>query len=125
MGIWQRISRFHFPAWMPVATIMVVVLMILGGSSSCSQPRAHPASVATGTRHTRSFIGDELQPRVQEVVTQQGVRTHGDGVIHIHPHQPVAEGGGAALEHFFGDQGGKLSNSERRIPGPRDVQERG
>ena len=58
-------------------------------------------------------------------MTQQGVHTHGDGVIHIHPHQAVAEGGGAALEHFFGDQGGKLSNSEMRIPGREETYKNG
>jgi len=71
------------------------------------------------------FVGDELQPRIQDVVTQQGVHTHGDGVIHIHPHISVAEGSGARLEHFFGDQGGKLSDSEMRIPGRRDTYKNG
>ena len=71
------------------------------------------------------FVGDELQPRIQEVITQQGVHTHGDGVIHLHPHSSVAEGGGATLEHFFGDQGGKLSNSEMQIPGRKETYKNG
>jgi plastocyanin len=71
------------------------------------------------------LIGDELQPRIQEVITQQGVHTHGDGVIHLHPHVSVTEGGGAALEHFFGDQGGKLSNSEMQIPGRKETYKNG
>jgi hypothetical protein len=63
------------------------------------------------------LVGDELQPRIQEVITPQGVHTHGDGLIHMHPHSSVAEVGSARLEHFFGDQGGKLSDDEMQIPG--------
>ena len=66
------------------------------------------------------FVGDEQQPRISETLTNQGIHTHGDGMIHIHPHVPAGEGGGASLENFFGDQGGKLSNSEWRIPGRRE-----
>ena len=71
------------------------------------------------------YIGDELQQRIHEVVTQQGVHTHGDGVIHLHPHISVTESGGAALEHFFGDQGGKVSNSEMQIPGRKETYKNG
>jgi plastocyanin len=67
------------------------------------------------------YIGDELQPRIQEVITQQGVHTHGDGVIHLHPHVSTTARSAAALEHFFGDQGGKLSNSEMQIPGRKET----
>lgn len=71
------------------------------------------------------FIGDELQPPIQEVITPEGVHTHGDGVIHLHPHIPIAEGSGAGLAHFFGDMGGKLSNTEMRIPGREETYKNG
>jgi len=125
MGLWQRIAGFHFPAWMPVATISVVVMAILVGLFVVRGATASPRVGEHWHAPYAIFIGDELQTRIQEVVTQQGVHTHGDGVMHIHPHIPVAEGSGAALEHFFGDQGGKLSNSEMRIPGRQETYKNG
>jgi len=125
MSLWQRISGFHFPPWMPVATIMVVVIGILGLLFFVQSAKGAPRIGDHWHAPYSIFIGDELQPRIQEVVTQQGVHTHGDGVYHIHPHSGVAEGGGAALEHFFGDQGGKLSNSEMQIPGRNETYKNG
>ena len=125
MSLWQRITGFHFPAWMPVATIMVVVLAILGGLFFVQSAKGAPRIGDHWHAPYSIYIGDELQPRIQEVVTQQGVHTHGDGVIHLHPHQPVAEGGGAGLKHFFGDQGGKLTDSEMQIPGRKETYKNG
>jgi plastocyanin len=125
MGLWQRISGFHFPAWMPVVTISVVVMAILVGLFVIRGAAASPRIGEHWHAPYAIFIGDELQPRIQEVVTQEGVHTHGDSVIHIHPHIPVAEGSGARLEHFFGDMGGKLSNDEMRIPGREETYRNG
>jgi plastocyanin len=125
MGLWQRITGFHFPAWMPVATIMVVVLAILGALFFVQSAKGAPRIGDHWHAPYSIYIGDELQPRIQEVVTSEGIHTHGDGVIHIHPHSSVAEGGGAALEHFFGDQGGKLTNSELQIPGRKETYKNG
>jgi plastocyanin len=121
MSLWQRISGFHFPPWMPVATIMVVVIAILGGLFLVQSAKGAPRIGDHWHAPYSIFIGDELQPRIGETPTGEGIHTHGDGVMHIHPHTSVAEGGGAALEHFFGDQGGKLSNSEIQIPGREEV----
>jgi plastocyanin len=125
MGLWQRISGFHFPAWMPVATIGVVVLAILGALFFVQSAKGAPRIGDHWHAPYSIFIGDELQPRIQEVVTPEGIHTHGDGVVHIHPHSSVAEGGGAGLEHFFGDQGGKLSDDEMQIPGREDTYKNG
>jgi plastocyanin len=67
------------------------------------------------------FVGDEQQPRIAETITPQGIHTHGDGVIHIHPHVTAGEGNGANLGNFFGDQGGKLTNNEMQIPGRQET----
>jgi uncharacterized cupredoxin-like copper-binding protein len=120
MTVWQRITGFHFPAWVPVAGIIVVVFGILGllfyTRSAIGAPRIGDHWHAPYT----IFIGDEQEPRMQEFITAQGIHTHGDGVIHIHPHNQAGEGNGANLGNFFGDQGGKLTNSELQIPGRPD-----
>lgn len=125
MGLWQRIAGFHFPAWMPVVTISVVVMAILVGLFVIRGAAASPRIGDHWHAPYAIFVGDELQPRMQEVITQEGTHTHGDGMIHSHPHIPVGEGSGAALEHFFGDQGGKLTNSEMRIPGRKQAYKNG
>jgi uncharacterized cupredoxin-like copper-binding protein len=125
MTIWQRISGFHFPAWMPVATIMIVVVGILGLLFFVQSAKGAPRIGDHWHAPYSIFIGDELQPRIQEVVTPEGIHTHGDGVIHIHPHSSVAEGGGARLEYFFRDQGGKLSDDEMQIPGRDETYKNG
>jgi len=125
MSIWQRITGFHFPAWMPVVTIMVVVVAILGGLFIVQSAKGAPRIGDHWHAPYSIFIGDELQPRIQQVITQEGIHTHGDGVIHLHPHTSVAEGGGAHLGHFFGDQGGRLTNSELQIPGRKEMYKNG
>jgi plastocyanin len=46
-------------------------------------------------------------------------------MIHIHPHVTAGEGNGAKIANFFGDQGGKLTNSEMRIPGRNETYKNG
>ena len=125
MSIWQRIAGFHFPAWVPVAGVIVVVFGILGllfyTRSAIGAPRIGEhwhAALAI-------FVNEEQQPRIAETITQQGIHTHGDGMIHIHPHITAGEGNGAKIANFFGDQGGKLTNSEMRIPGRKETYKNG
>ncbi|HEV8573599.1 MAG TPA: cupredoxin domain-containing protein [Dehalococcoidia bacterium] len=125
MTIWQRIAGFHFPAWAPVVFIIAIVFGILGFLFYYRSAAGAPRIGDHWHAPYAIFIGDELQPRIQEVVTSEGVHTHGDSVVHLHPHVQVAEGSGAGLEHFFGDMGGKLSNSEMRIPGRDKVYKNG
>lgn len=63
------------------------------------------------------FILDTRRPAIPEVITPEGVHTHGDGIIHIHPHLPEAEGSGVSLENFFAYIGGRLTATELRVPG--------
>lgn len=62
------------------------------------------------------FILGTRLPAIPEMVTKEGVHTHGDGVIHIHPFLPGAEGEGAGLANFFAAMGGELTNTRLRIP---------
>ena len=125
MSIWQRIAGFHFPAWVPVAGVIVVVFGILGllfyTRSAIGAPRINDHWHAA----LAMFVNEEQQPRIAETITPQGIHTHGDGMIHIHPHVTAGEGNGAKIANFFGDQGGKLTNSEMRIPGRTETYKNG
>jgi plastocyanin len=121
MSVWQRISGFHFPAWVPVVGVMIAVFGILGvlfvARSAVGAPRIGEhwhAALAI-------FVNEEQLPRIAEALTAQGIHTHGDGMIHIHPHNQAGEGNGARIANFFGDQGGRLTNSEMRLPGRPDT----
>ena len=48
---------------------------------------------------------------------QGGIQTHDDGIIHLHPLLPSEEGEGARLVKWFEYGGGKLTQSEMRMPG--------
>ncbi len=78
----------------------------------------------------RPFIGDHWhavykvyicgQRQPDFAFWQSGIHTHDDGVIHIHPFLPSEEGEGARLVKWFEYGGGKLTQSEMRMPGSRE-----
>jgi hypothetical protein len=47
------------------------------------------------------YICDHFMPNVPLFESVDGVHTHGDGVIHIHPYTPQASGNGATLGFFL------------------------
>jgi hypothetical protein len=61
------------------------------------------------------YICGQRQPHFP--IWEGGVHTHTDGVIHIHPFLPREEGSGARLVKWFEYGGGKLTQSEMRMPG--------
>jgi hypothetical protein len=73
------------------------------------------------------YICDHFMPNVPLFESVDGIHTHGDGVIHIHPYTPQASGNGATLGFFLksdstNGKGGtfKLSATELKpavIPG--------
>jgi plastocyanin len=63
------------------------------------------------------FICGQRQPNFP--TWEGGVHTHADGVIHIHPFTPQEEGAGARLVKWFEYGGGKLTQTEMRMPGDR------
>ncbi|HZQ57947.1 MAG TPA: hypothetical protein VFA84_07925 [Acidimicrobiales bacterium] len=65
------------------------------------------------------YICDHFMPNVPLFESVDGIHTHGDGVIHIHPYTPQASGSNATLGFFlksYSDNGKggtfKLSSSE-------------
>jgi plastocyanin len=115
-SLWDRITGFYFPAWVPVVAIIVVVFGILGllfvTRSATGAPRI-------GQDHWHAtyqfFVCGQKQPNAP--TWEAGVHTHGDGVVHIHPFNPSEEGAGARLSKWFEYGGGVLKSDEIRMPG--------
>ncbi len=114
----RRVGSMHFPPWVPVMFIVVVVFGILGllfvVRGATGAPRINDHRHAT----YQTFICGQRQGHYPE--WRAGVHTHADGIIHIHPFLPREEGAGARLEKWFEYGGGKLTQSELRKPGSRE-----
>lgn len=119
----RRIRGMYLPPWVPVVFIIVVVMGILGAlfvvRSATGAPRINDHWHATYS----VFICGQRQPNFPTWEAAEGVHTHGDGVIHIHPFSPAGEGSGARLVKWFEYGGGKLTQSEMRMPGKPNNEE--
>ncbi len=69
------------------------------------------------------FVCGQRQPDF--ALWQGGIHTHDDGIIHIHPVLPSEEDSGARLVKWFEYGGGKLTQSEVRMPGSREEYKNG
>jgi hypothetical protein len=94
-----------------------IVLVINSASDSTTDP---PAGIHWHAPY-EIYIGGQLQPPIPETITPQGIHTHGDGIIHIHPPVEGGEFVGVKITVFFSDQGGRLSETELRIPGAAET----
>ena len=121
----RRIRGLHFPPWVPVAFIIFVVFGILGllfyARGATAAPRINDHWHAT----YQVFICGERQPNFPTWPSGVGVHTHADGVIHSHPSTPAGEGAGARLVKWFEYGGGKLTQTEMRMPGKREEYKNG
>lgn len=71
------------------------------------------------------YIDGVRQPIIPTFRGPEGIHTHGDGIIHMHPFIPAGEGAGVAPGKFFQYGGGKLSADELRIPAQRETYKNG
>jgi len=71
------------------------------------------------------FVDGVRLPAVPEVFTPEGLHTHGDGIIHIHPQLPAADGSDASLAKFFSSMGGELTDTELHLPGDSNAYRNG
>ena len=59
----------------------------------------------------------EWQPVILDTTDPEGIHTHSDGVIHIHPFRTSASGSNATVDAFFRATGGVLDD-DGYTPGP-------
>ena len=93
-----------------------------GGASTASPtPAVTPPRLGQDHWHAtyEVFVCGERRPNFPQWLG--GVHTHTDGIIHIHPLIPSEEGAGARLVKWFEYGGGKLTQSEMRMPGSRET----
>ena len=116
----RRVRGLYLPPWVPVAFIILVVFGILVVLFFARGAAGRPL---IGQDHWHAtyqvFVCGERQPNFP--TWEGGVHTHGDGVIHLHPFTPAEEGMGARLVKWFEYGGGKLTQSEMRMPGRRET----
>lgn len=63
------------------------------------------------------FICDHFEPPVTVQTDPEGIHTHGDGVIHIHPTLSRAAGKNATLARFVSATGMTLNDTSIQLPG--------
>jgi len=119
LGIWQRITGFHFPAWVPVVGIILVVFGILGALFWTRSATGAPRIGSDHWHATYTFTAcGQKQPNAP--FWEAGIHTHGDGIIHMHPFRTSEEGAGARLAKWFEYGGGKLTNNSIHMPGSNE-----
>jgi plastocyanin len=120
----RRVRGMYVPPWVPVLFIIVVVFGILGALFVVRTAAGKPRIGQDHWHATYSvFVCGQRQPNFP--TWEAGVHTHGDGVIHIHPFVPAEEGAGARLVRWFEYGGGKLTQTEMRMPGDREEYKNG
>jgi len=125
MGLRERITGFHFPAWAPVAFIIVLVFGILGILFYTRQASAAPHIGDHWHAAYAIYIGDTRQPNIPTFTGPEETHTHGDGMIHMHPFIAAGEGHGSSLGKFFEYGGGKLADDELKVPGQKETHKNG
>jgi hypothetical protein len=61
------------------------------------------------------YICDAFQPAIPEFEDPEGIHTHGDGVIHVHPFSPDAAGANARLSVFLDNAGIKVTDDSLTV----------
>lgn len=69
------------------------------------------------------FVCDKFAPIITDQRDPEGIHTHGDGVIHIHPFLRRAAGKNATLEKFFDAVRAELSDSHIELPDGTTIRE--
>ncbi len=118
-GELRRLLIVVLPAAAAVAIAAVLVATVLEPRGAGEPVRAAGPRIGRDHWHAvyQVFVCGERQPNFP--TWESGVHTHGDGVIHMHPFSPGEDGEGARLVKFFEYGGGRLSQSEMRMPGDR------
>lgn len=103
-----------------VVVLPFSILVALGASAAVTviggpEPAGDPGIGRHWHAPYQVWVCGEQQPSFRG--WESGVHTHADGIIHIHPFQSFEEGDGSRLVKFFEYGGGKLTQTEMRLPG--------
>ena len=105
-----------FPLALAAVMILGVALVVFARSS-----RAPAAAPRVGNDHWHSayaiFDCDRYLPAFTSAADPDGIHSHQDGVVHIHPWNSSAAGEQADLEVFFESMGARVTDDEISGPG--------
>ena len=105
-----------FPLALAVVVILGVALVVFARSA-----RTPAAAPRVGNDHWHSayaiFDCDRFLPAFTSAADPDGIHSHQDGVVHIHPWNSSAAGDRADLEVFFESMGARVTDDEISGPG--------
>jgi hypothetical protein len=118
-----------FPGIIALVVVLGVALVVYARNDRLDEDLG---GVPQLTDHIHQAFGvnvcGEWKPAIPEFETQIGIHTHGDGVLHIHPHSSLGVGPNATLGRFMqnardeGDQDVDISDEKLSYLGD-DVEE--
>jgi hypothetical protein len=117
-------------AWMwPVLLTFVVVagvglIVASRGETARDGDQAPRLNVDHWHQAFGVFVCGSFEPPTPEFHNREGIHSHGDGLIHTHPHSSAATGDRATLGLYLRDTGVKVSADSLEVPG-RDKLENG
>ena len=69
------------------------------------------------------YLCDNFSPQIEDQRDPQGIHTHADGIIHIHPFVRSAAGKNATIGKFFDAVRADLSDTSVKMPGDKEYSE--
>jgi len=114
-----------FPVMLAGVVVLGIALVAFAAitnrdvSANTDRPRAQ--GQGTPSDHWHDAFGIDICGQIQAPVTDrandvEGIHTHGDGVIHIHPFGLKSSGPRATLGRFFDDTGLKVTSAGIKMP---------
>ncbi len=105
-----------FPMILVAVVVLGVSLVVFARSS-----RPPPEAPRVGNDHWHSAYAiydcDRFLPAFTSAADPDGIHSHQDGVIHIHPWNSSASGDDARLDVFFESMGARITDDEISGPG--------
>src|SRR2546426_10225688 len=106
----------------PAFISLVVILGIVGVVFSRNQGLASASTAPRANRdHWHAALGFDVcgafAPSLPQAATDpQGIHTHGDGIIHLHPFVPAPAGKHATLAKYLELSGVTVTETEIKLP---------
>jgi hypothetical protein len=111
----RKAPKLGFPLALFVICVLGTLLVVYSRGSSTSE--ASPKLTDHWHAAYGIFVCDTFQPMLaQSASDPDGIHTHGDGVIHIHPFNSSATGNNAKFGVFADTEGLKLTDDSFTMP---------
>jgi hypothetical protein len=108
-GLRQR--NLLFPGAIIAIVFLGTALVTFAWSERSNEASSEPPTINDHWHAAYGvYICDQFQAPAPELSTQNGVHTHGDGVVHIHPHSANGAGDNATLGLFLEDMDDTISD---------------